>query len=126
MDKKQNLRAFNLALKWLAIPVLVFFVLLAIPIVGNLLVIEGAHWLGCNTAENDIHPCQFLEWDIGELVSGYTVDAFIGGAANPLIAAYAFLAFIRSFIGAIWLLLLVSVFAARELRRKKSMAKTPS
>lgn len=53
------------------------------------------------------------------MVCGYTVDAFIGGAANPIIAALAFMGFVRSFIGIAWLLAVGGVLVAREIKRKK-------
>jgi hypothetical protein len=100
-------------------PVLAFFILIAIPILGNFLVIGGAGLLGCQTGEDAIHSCHFLVWDIGELVNGYTIDAFIGGAANPIIAALAFVAFVRSSIGIVWLSAVGGVFVAREVKRQK-------
>lgn len=119
MNQRLRLRGFNFALKCLVIPVLVFFILIAIPVLGNFLVIGGAELLGCSIAENEPHPCHFMEWDISELVGGYTLDAFIGGAANPLIACFAFVAFIRSFMGVIWLLAISGVFVAREVKRRQ-------
>jgi len=112
-----ELRKFNLALWLLVAPVFVFFLLLAIPILGNYIVIGGASALGCQTGENVIHPCHFLYWDIGDMVNGYMVDAFLAGAANPLISCLAFAAFVRSLPGAAWLSAVIGVFAAREVKR---------
>lgn len=99
MDQQRRLRGFNIALKCLMAPVLIFFILIAIPILGNFIIIGGASLLGCQSGENEAHSCHFWVWDIGDVVCGYTVDAFIGGAANPIIAALAFMGFVRSFIG---------------------------
>lgn len=112
-----ELRKYNLALWLLAAPVFVFFLLLAIPILGNYIVIGGAAALGCQTGENAIHPCHFLYGDIGDLVNGYTVDAFLGGAANPLISCLAFAAFVRSVPGAAWLSVVIAIFVARAVKR---------
>lgn len=114
-----DLRWLSLALRLLAAPVLVFFVLLAIPILGNLIVLSGASALGCNTGENAIHSCHFLSWDIGELVYGYMVDAFLVGGANPILSMFAFAAFIRSMLGAAWLSAVVGLYAAREVKRHR-------
>ena len=119
MDQQRRLRGFNIALKCLMAPVLIFFILFAIPILGNFIVIGGASLLGCQTGEDATHPCHFGVWDISDVVSGYTVDAFIGGAANPIIAALAFMGFVRSFIGIAGLLAVGGVLVAREIQRKK-------
>lgn len=112
-----DLRGFNLALRWLVAPVLLFFLLLAIPIIGNLVVIGGVSALGCRTGEDAIHSCHFLYWDIGELVYGYTIDAFIAGAANPIISCFAFFAFVRRAPGAVWLSVVIGIFVVREVKR---------
>lgn len=112
-----ELHHFNLALWLLVTPVFVFFLLLAIPILGNLIVIRGAETLGCQTGENAIHVCHFLYWDIGSLVNGYVVDAFLVDAANPILSYFAFAAFVRCPPGAMWLSVVVGVFTAREVKR---------
>lgn len=112
-----DLRWFNLTLWLLLTPVFVFFLLLAIPILGNLIVIKAAIAHGCQTGENAIHPCHFLYWDIGNLVSGYTIDMFLAGAANPLLSCYAFFAFVRCPPGIAWWSAVVVVFVAREMKR---------
>jgi hypothetical protein len=112
-----DLRRFNLALKCLVAPVLIVFILLAIPLLGNFIVIGGAGLLGCQTGENHVHPCHFLGWDIGEFVYGYVVDIFVLGGANPFLAGVALLAFLRSPFGVAWLLLIGGTYGAREIRR---------
>lgn len=108
----------NLALKCVLIPVSAFFLLLAIPLVGNFIVIGGAGLLGCNTGEDRIHPCMVLGSDVGDLISGYVVDAFVAGGLNPLLAMMAFFGFLRTPFGAGWLFTVVGIFVAREIRRQ--------
>jgi len=115
------LRPFNLALKCLIIPVITLFVLLAVPILGNFIVIGGASLLGCNTGENDVHPCHFLGMYIGMFVYGYEVDIFILGGANPILALTALGWFVRSPVGIIWLVAVVGVYGARRQRRRRLM-----
>ncbi|MDE2307895.1 MAG: hypothetical protein KGJ97_06335 [Xanthomonadaceae bacterium] len=110
-------KRINLALKCVAVPVIAFFVLLAIPVVGNVIVLGGAGLLGCDTGENEIHPCVVLGTDIGGMVYGYVVDAFLVGGLNPFLAVMAFFGFLRSPFGVAWLFIVVGVFAAREIRR---------
>jgi len=117
------LRPFNLTLMCLIIPVVVILVLLAMPILGNYIVIGGASLLGCNTGEDAIHPCHFLGMDIGDFVNGYVVDAFIAGAANPILAFFALGVFVRSPAGIIWSVVVVGLFVARALRRRRLMGK---
>jgi hypothetical protein len=114
-----RLRKFNLALKSLIIPVAAFFLLLAIPIIGNFVVLGGASLLGCRIGEDNIHPCRFLFWDIGKLVYGYVVDMFVLGAINPFLSASALFGFIRSALGAVWLWAVIGVFVAREVTRHR-------
>lgn len=111
-------KRFNLALKCVLIPVSAFFLLLAIPILGNFIVIGGAGLLGCNTGENDVHPCMVLGSDVGGLIYGYVVDAFVIGGFNPFLAVMAFFGFLRTPFGTSWLLTVVGIFVAREIRRQ--------
>lgn len=111
-------KRFNLALKCVVIPVGAFFLLLAIPVVGNFIVIYGATLLGCNAGENMIHPCMFLGSDVGSLIYGYVVDAFVVGGFNPFLAVMAFFGFLRTPFGTSWLLTTVGIFVAREIRRQ--------
>lgn len=111
-------KRFNLALKCVLIPVGAFFLLLAIPILGNFIVIGGAGLLGCNTGENDVHPCMVLGSDVGGLIYGYVVDAFVIGGFNPFLAVMAFFGFLRTPFGTSWLLTVVGIFVAREIRRQ--------
>ncbi len=113
-----RLRPFSLALKFLVIPVVVAFLLLAIPLLGNFVVIGGASLLGCQTGEDNIHPCHFLGMDIGQFVYGYVVDIFVLGGLNPVLAFVAFRAFICSLIGMVWLALVIGVFLTRERIRR--------
>jgi 8-oxo-dGTP pyrophosphatase MutT (NUDIX family) len=109
----------TLAIRCLSWPVFVVFVLLALPMVGNLLVISLAHAHGCNTGEDAIHPCAFLVWDIGDLVSGYGLSSFLAGAANPFLAGLALYAFLKSWAGIVWSLLLGSALVMRWRRRRQ-------
>ncbi|WP_140656449.1 hypothetical protein [Rhodanobacter glycinis] len=111
-------KRFNLALKCVVIPVSAFFLLLAIPLLGNFIVIGGAGLLGCNTGENDVHPCMVLGSDVGSLIYGYVVDVFVVGGLNPFLAVMAFFGFLRTPFGASWLLTVVGIFVAREIRRQ--------
>lgn len=111
-------KRFNLALKCVLIPVGAFFLLLAIPILGNFIVIGGAGLLGCNTGENDVHPCMVLGSDVGSLIYGYVVDVFVVGGLNPFLAVMAFFGFLRTPFGTSWLLAVVGLFVAREVRRQ--------
>lgn len=111
-------KRINLALKALFLPVIVFFVLLAIPVVGNVIVIGGAELLGCRTGENEIHPCVLLGSDIGSFVYGYLVDAFVAGMLNPFLAVIGFFDFLRTPVGIVWAFAVISIFAAREMRRR--------
>lgn len=114
-----ELRGFNRALRWLVSPVLLVFVLMAIPIVGNFLVLGGASALGCRTGEDNVHPCHFLFWDIGNLDAAYMVDAFVVGAANPIISCFAFFAFVESFPGDVWFAAVLGLLIAREVKRTR-------
>lgn len=121
-----RLRPFGLALKCLVIPVLAIFLLLAIPLLGNFVVLGGASLLGCQTGEDKIHPCHFLGWDIGEFVSGYVVDIFVLGGLNPILALVAFRAFICSVLGIIWLSAVIGVLMVRERIRRRLAIDAPS
>lgn len=114
-----ELRGFNRALRWLVSPVLLVFVLMAIPILGNFIVLGGASALGCRTGEDNVHPCHFLFWDIGSLDAAYMVDAFVAGAANPIISCFAFLAFVESFPGDVWFAVVLGLLIAREVKRSR-------
>ncbi|RUL62228.1 hypothetical protein EKH79_15190 [Dyella dinghuensis] len=114
-----RLRPINRALKCLIIPVLVIFLLLAIPLVGNFVVLGGASLLGCQTGEDNIHPCHFLGWDIGEFVYGYVVDIFVLGGLNPILAFVAFRTFICSPLGMIWLSIVIGAVLVRERMRRR-------
>lgn len=117
-----RLRPFSLGLKGLVIPVLAFFLLLAIPLLGNFVVLGGASFLGCQTGEDNVHPCHFLGMDIGEFVYGYVVDIFVLGGLNPILAFVAFRAFIRSLLGIIWLSVVIGIVLIREhVRRHLAM-----
>jgi hypothetical protein len=111
-------KRLNLALKCVVIPVGAFFLLLAIPVVGNFIVIYGATLLDCNAGENVIHPCVVLGSDVGSLIYGYVVDAFVVGCLNPFLAVMAFFGFLRTPFGTGWLLTTVGIFVAREVRRQ--------
>lgn len=112
-------KRFNLALKCMVIPVGAFFLLLAIPLLGNFIVIGGAGLLGCNTGEDEIHPCMVLGSDVGSVIYGYVVDIFVVGGLNPFLAVMAFFGFLHTPFGAGWLLAVVGLFAAREIRRQR-------
>jgi hypothetical protein len=101
------------------IPVGAFFLLLAIPLLGNFIVIGGAGLLGCNTGEDEIHPCMVLGSDVGSVIYGYVVDIFVVGGLNPFLAVMAFFGFLHTPFGAGWLLAVVGLFAAREIRRQR-------
>jgi hypothetical protein len=114
-----SLRRLTIALRCLIIPVVVVFALLAIPLVGNFVVLEGASLLGCSVGEDKVHPCLFLGQDIGDFVYGYVVDIFLLGGFNPFFSAIAFANFIRSAIGIVWLLLVVGMYGARVIKRRQ-------
>lgn len=114
-----ELRGFNRALRWLVSPVLLVFLLMAIPILGNFIVLGGASALGCRTGEDAVHPCHFLFWDIGDLTAAYMVDAFVVGAANPIISCYAFFAFVESFPVDVWFAAVLGLLIAREVKRSR-------
>ncbi|WP_250628155.1 hypothetical protein [Pinirhizobacter soli] len=112
-----RLRGFNRALKWLLIPVIVALVLLALPLVGNFLVLGGVGALGCNTGEDAIHPCHVLGRDIGSLVSGYGVSIFVLGGLNPFLAMEAFAEFLQTPYGVAWLLAVGGTLKLRSVKR---------
>lgn len=112
-----RLRGFRIALWCIVLPVIALFVVLATPLLGGFVVMGVARMLGCNTGENAEHPCHLLGWDIGHLVSGYTISAFLGGAAAPIIAGFAFNAFIRSPFGVAWLACIGGVLTAMQVAR---------
>ena len=114
-----RLKRIRLALRLLIIPVLLVYLLLALPMVGNFVVLGGAHWLGCFTGENMIHSCIFLGSDIGEFVYGYIVDIFILGMFNPFFATEALLAFLHTPVGIAWLLALLGLLAAGFITRRE-------
>jgi len=121
-DSHPRLRPFNIVLKCLITPVVVIFVLFAIPLLGNFVVVGGAALLGCQTGEDNIHPCHFLGMDAGELIYGYIVDIFMLGAFNPVLAFLALGAFVRSPLGIIWWLTAGGVLVAREIMRRRLRA----
>lgn len=98
-------------------PVTLFFVLLAIPLLGNFIVIEVASRLGCNLGENAVHPCLVLGHDMGSFVYGYLVDIFILGAFNPFFSAELFVRFLHSLAGILWMLGIAATIVARTIRR---------
>lgn len=98
-------------------PVTLLFVLLAIPLLGNFIVIEVASRLGCNLGENAVHPCFVLGHDMGSFVYGYLVDIFILGAFNPFFSAELFVRFLHSLAGILWMLGIAATIVARTIRR---------
>jgi hypothetical protein len=118
-EERLPLRSINTALKCLLVPVCVFFVLLALPLVGNVMVLEGAAALSCPTGENVVHPCSVLGEDAGSLVNGYLVDAFILGAFNPFLAGMAFLLFLRSVLGRVWIIVVGVLLLAKVVIRRQ-------
>jgi hypothetical protein len=119
-----RLRPLSLALKFLIVPVIAIFLLLAIPLLGNFVVLGGASLLGCQTGEDNVHPCHFLGRDIGEFIYGYVVDIFLLGGLNPFLSLAAFSAFIRSLFGIIWLSVVIGVALIREHLRRRLATET--
>ena len=112
--------------KWISVlfwcvvlPVAVFFILAAIPLVGNFTVLGTASLLHCSTGENMVHPCNLLGWDMGDFVYGYVVDIFILGGFNPVLAGIGFVGFLRSPPGIVWLLIAGTAYAARRLGHRQ-------
>lgn len=99
----------------IALPVVVFFILAAIPLIGNFTVVGTATLLHCSTGENMAHPCNLLGWDMGDFVYGYVVDIFVLGGANPVLAGQGFVAFLRSAPGNVWLLMVGIAWVGRQL-----------
>jgi hypothetical protein len=111
--RESHLKKINLALKWLVIPIVVAFVLLAVPILGNVVALEFAKFIGCTVSANEPHACSLLGANIGGLLEGYLVGSFLAGAINPFLAGMALTIFISSTVGEVWLLAVFFLVSAK-------------
>ncbi|HEU4671063.1 MAG TPA: hypothetical protein VFR91_10150 [Dyella sp.] len=111
------LKRLRVLLWGIVAPVAMLFILLAILLLGNFIVIEGASRLGCNLGENAVHLCFVLGHDMGSFVYGYLVDIFVLGAFNPFFSAELFLKFLQSTAGILWMLGIAAIILARRIRR---------
>ena len=117
LAKDPALKRLRVVLWSIVSPVAIFFVLLAVPLLGNLIVIESASRLGCNLGENAVHPCIVLGHDMGDFVYGYLVDIFVLGGFNPFFSAELFLKFLHSLAGMLWMLGIAATIVAQRMRR---------
>ena len=121
-----RLTLVNRALKVLVLPPVVVYILLALPIVGNLIVIGfSTRILRCHIDAGGPQSCLFLGNDIGDINYGYGVGSIVLGITNPFLAAEAYSRFISLPVFAGWVFLVFATVIFRE-RMKRDMSPTIS
>lgn len=116
---KRRMKRIRWTLLVMVIPVLLAFLLLALPIVGNFVVLGFASAMGCSTGENMVHSCMFMGKDIGNFIYGYVVDIFVLGLFNPFFAASAMMVFLKTAIGIAWMLAVLSLIVVWFTTRRR-------
>lgn len=116
--QRSRVRKVVVALNSLFFPVCWFFLLAAIPVIGNYLMLGFVSLMGCSVNEAQVHPCSLLGWDLSEVAYGYVVDAFLAGAANPFLAVYALEKFLVSAVGIVWLMVITILYIAKRRMRR--------
>ncbi|MFC5525005.1 hypothetical protein ACFPPA_04555 [Rhodanobacter ginsengisoli] len=114
-----RLKKVGLAFNSLFFPVCWFFLLSAIPVIGNYLMLGFVSLMGCSVNEAQAHPCSLLGWDLADVAYGYVVDAFLEGAANPLLAGWALEKFLISGLGIAWLMVVSILYIAKRRMRRQ-------
>jgi len=117
--KRSRLKKVCLALNGLFFPVCTFFLLSAIPLIGNYVMLGFVSLIGCSVNEAQAHPCSLLGWDLADVAYGYVVDVFLAGAANPLLAGWALERFLVSAVGIAWLMVVSILYIARRRMRRQ-------
>ena len=108
-----QLKVLNLVLAAIIFPAAVGFLLLGLPVIGNVVVSSFADHIGCSVNASGPPTCHFLGRDVGGMIYGYLVSGIVGGMLNPLL----FLSVISNFAPGLipaWTVTLVLLLAARS------------
>ena len=104
-NKIRQLYFFINALYWLfAAPFVVFFVLLCLPVVGNIVALAFGQSIGCEFSEREAEPCFVFGVNLGEIFYGYLAGMFLLGIGNPVMFVRAIFALSATF--EIWFILI--------------------
>jgi len=121
-NSKTSLWLINLSLlAVIALPV-IFFVLLATPIIGNVIVVALGTKLGCGGSAAAPQPCYFLGKDFGGIYYNYAMTVVALGITNPVLAVSLFKLLLTPQTAIAWLATIAGLFVARDHLKSRSRA----
>lgn len=120
--RRRSIRLLDWVLVVLLLPPGLLYLLLAMPIVGNAIVLDLANQLGCHGDASGVQPCYFLGTDIGGIVYNYGVGMILLGMTNPIMALGVFDVLLPTFVIYLWGIVSVLVFAMRVHLRARTAA----
>ena len=116
----KNLGRIDLAYKVLVLPPMILFILLALPLVGNVLVILfTTKVMHCPLSAGSAQACVFLGHDIGGISYAYAMSLVLLGAFNILYAIWIYCTFVPKVILLAWLAFALTIIVLRRKIKKQ-------
>jgi hypothetical protein len=116
---KKKLRHIERATNFYALPSLLFILLFALPLIGNIAAPAVGAWMGCSFGEGEARNCPVFGRELAEVFYEYAISIFAFGIFNPWLFFRAMSIILTPVVSTIWIVSIIWLYALRyKLRRR--------